>query len=63
MVVADYENMKQAESYGNTANQTMFVQSANLSGTMRATATSRAAYGATGQAMGFSDEDKAKARS
>lgn len=59
---ADFENQAQAMQYGNSSSQTIAASAANLAGTMRATATSRASYGLTGQSMSYTDEDKRKAK-
>ena len=59
---ADFENQAQASSLGNLAGQTIMASAANMAGTMRHTASLRAAYGVSGQAMSYSDEDKRKAK-
>lgn len=55
---ANFDNASQALSLG--ANSSQFVQtsSRNFAATMDSLAVSRAAYGASGQAMGFTDEEK-----
>ncbi len=58
---ANFDNAQQATSYGNAAGQTISASGANLASTMRSTASKRAAYGATGQSVSFSDEEKKKA--
>ncbi len=59
MLGADYDNMAQALSYGTVAAQSFGTASANLAGTMRMTAEKRATYGATGQSITLSDDEKA----
>lgn len=59
---ANFDNAQQAASYGNSARSTIQSSTANLSNTMSNMGGMRASYGATGQSMSFSDEDKAKAK-
>lgn len=58
MLGADYDNMAQASSYGNLVGQTFSTASANLSGTAQLLGNKRALYGATGQSMNLSDDEK-----
>ena len=58
---ADFNNMQQGMDLGNMAGQTMSVNSANLAGTMRGTASMRGVYASTGQSMSYSARDKAEA--
>lgn len=58
---ADFDNFSQAQSLGNQMGQTIMAQSANLAGTMTSTASMRSSYGATGQSMNYSDEDRTRA--
>lgn len=58
---ANFDNAQQAMAYGNMRGQTISSTAANLGQTMAATASMRANYGATGQSMNFTDEDKKKA--
>lgn len=55
---ANFDNAMQATSYGNAAHSTVQVSAVNLASSMRHTATMRASYGATGQSMTYSAEDK-----
>ncbi len=55
---ADFNNAAQAASYGNAMNMTAMVSKSKLAGATRTTASMRAAYGATGQSMNYSDADK-----
>ena len=57
---ANFDNAKQAKSFGNAAFSTASVPAAELANATVALASSRSAYGKTGAAMGFSDEDKRK---
>lgn len=59
---ANFDNAQQATSYGNLARNTVQSSTRNLSATMATMGTMRSAYGATGQSMNWSDEDKAKAK-
>ena len=61
MLGADFNNVKQAESYGMQFGQHVSSTSANLVGTMRMTAGKRFDYGATGQSMNYTDDEKKKA--
>lgn len=58
MLGADYDNMAQASSYGNRAGQTFSTASANLGATTQLLGNKRALYGATGQSMNLSDDEK-----
>lgn len=55
---ANFDNAMQASSYGNAPGATAAVASGNLGVATRTTARMRGAYGATGDAMNFTDEDK-----
>lgn len=55
---ANFDNAKQAMSYGNIAANTVRSSVRNMRNSMRATASMRAGYGATGQAIQFTDEQK-----
>lgn len=55
---ANFDNAQQASGYGNSARQTVYSSTRNMSPTFSMMATARAAYGATGQSMSFSDEEK-----
>ena len=57
----DFQNSKQAMSFGNAANTTISSSSANMGATLRATASKRGIYGLTGQSMVYSDDEKKKA--
>jgi hypothetical protein len=59
---ANFDNAKQAASYGTAAGQTIQTSAKNFGATMRSMAASRTAYAATGAAMSFSDEEKQKLR-
>jgi Mg-chelatase subunit ChlD len=59
---ANFDNATQAKSYGTLLGATLQSSTRNLAQSMTATATSRAAYGATGEAMNFTDEQKRAAR-
>lgn len=59
---ANFDNAAQALSYGNFASATMNSSTRNLTGTMSFLGAQRSRYGATGQAVNFTDEDKAKAK-
>lgn len=58
MLGADYENMAQARGLGNQAAQTVSASSVNLGAVMRSTAIKRGMYGATGQSVSYSEEEK-----
>lgn len=58
---ADFQNAAQASSYGNAARSTISASARNFVGTMTMAAGKRAEYGATGQAISFTDDEKAKA--
>lgn len=55
---ADFDNAKQAASYGNLASATVSASPKNFVGAMFASASKRGLYGVTGQAMSYSDEEK-----
>lgn len=58
---ADFDNVKQAESYDNWSGSTLRASKANLDAAMMATASVRSAYGSGVSAtMEFSDEQKEK---
>lgn len=57
---ANYDNAQQAMSYGNKAAQTVQSSVRNFGATMDSLVGSRAAYASTGEAMGFTDEEKRK---
>lgn len=57
---ANFDNAHQATSYGTMSTNTIQSSVANMGATMRATATKRYAYGATGQSMNYSAEEKAR---
>lgn len=60
---ANYDNVRQARSYGVPQAATMdSISASNLAKTMSHTASLRSAYGATGTAMVYSDEDKTRLR-
>lgn len=61
MLGADFDNVKQAESYGTQFGQHLTANAANLVGTMRMTATKRFDNLATGQNMAYTPEEKKKA--
>lgn len=56
---ADFDNMAQAGSFDNNVNATVSASVGNLGATMRMTAEKRRAYGATGQSISYSDDEKA----
>jgi Mg-chelatase subunit ChlD len=58
---ADFDNFSQARDLGNQYAQTMSVASHNLAESMTSTASMRASYGATGQSMNYSEEDRKRA--
>lgn len=58
---ANFDNASQAMSYGNAMASTIRSSTANLNATMQNMGSLRASYGATGQAMTFTDKEKAKA--
>lgn len=58
MLGADYDNMAQALSYGTVAAQSFGTASANLAATTDMLAVKRATYGATGQSITLSDDEK-----
>lgn len=57
---ANFDNAQQAMSYGAMAESTVQSSVRNLSATMSATASKRASYGASGQAMNYSEAEKAR---
>lgn len=59
MLGAAFDNWYQAQSYGNFAASTVTVAASKLGAAANYTATMRAAYGVTGQSMGFSNAAKA----
>lgn len=56
---ANFDNAQQATSYGNASANTIQASGVNLRATMSVTASKRTAYGATGQSISYSDEEKA----
>lgn len=60
---ANFDNASQATSYGTAHGQHIHATVANFAGTMRMTAAKRSAFGATGQAMTYTDDEKLKASS
>lgn len=58
MLGADFNNVAQAQSLGNAYAQTMSSAAQNMAGALAATASYRNLYGATGQSINFSDEDR-----
>lgn len=57
---ADYDNMAQARSYGNDPRATMDMAAGNYATATASLATQRASYGATGQSIGWSTDEKQK---
>lgn len=57
---ADFDNTSQAAAYGNVVGSTVSIAPQNLTTGFMAMAATRTAYGATGAAMVFSDEEKQK---
>lgn len=57
---ANFDNAQQAMSYGNMRGQTVNSSARNLRATMEATASYRGLYGATGQSMSFTEDEKKK---
>lgn len=55
---ANFDNAAQAFAYGNAAGQTVQSTAKNLGATMDSLSSSRVAYGATGESMKFTDEEK-----
>lgn len=55
---ADFDNTAQAASFGNATRSTVTVAAGNFVAALHATASKRGSYGATGQAMGYSDLEK-----
>jgi hypothetical protein len=58
---ANFDNAAQAMSYGAIKGQTVNSSTRNLSGSMALAASARSRYGATGDAMLFTEEQRAKA--
>jgi uncharacterized protein YegL len=58
---ANFDNAQQATSYGAAA-ASVQSSTASMRGTMSSLAEKRTSYGVTGQSIGFSDEEKAKAK-
>lgn len=59
---ANFDNVRQAESYGTSAGQHVNSSQASMGSTMRSMASKRGEYGITGQSVSFSDEEKAEAK-
>jgi len=57
---ADFDNAAQAAAYGNATRATMSATAGNYASALRMTASKRGAYGATGQSISFSDDEKAQ---
>jgi len=57
---ANFDNAGQAASYGNLAASTVQSSVRNYGATLSTMASKRGTYGATGQAMAFTDEEKQK---
>lgn len=55
---ADFDNMVQASSFDNDVNATVAMPSGSVGATMRMSAVKRYAYGATGQSISYSNEEK-----
>lgn len=55
---ANFDNARQAASYGNAMGQTASASSANLRSSGVMMSQKRGLYGATGQSMGFTDDEK-----
>lgn len=58
MLGADFNNAAQARSYGNAAASTATMGMGKMSAATSMLASKRSVYGATGQSVGFSDEEK-----
>ncbi len=58
---ANFDNAQQATSYGTSTRNTVSASAGNFVGTMTMTASKRHAYGLTGEAMVYTDDEKAKA--
>jgi hypothetical protein len=58
---ANFDNARQSTSYGNASHHTVSASAGNFVGTMTMTAGKRAAYGLTGEAMAYTDDEKRKA--
>lgn len=58
---ANFDNARQATSYGTASANTISTSSANLTSTMSAMSAKRSSYSVAGQAMTFSDDEKAAA--
>lgn len=59
---ANFDNVRQAATYGTDVRNTVVAASGNFVGTMTSTASKRAAYGLTGEAMAFSPEEQLAAK-
>ncbi len=57
---ANFDNAAQAFSYGNMSHATVAAASGKLGDTMVLASVKRSAYGATGQSMRYTDEEKAR---
>lgn len=57
---ADFDNAAQAANYGNLVGSTVSVSAENMGAALSRTASMRAFYGTTGQAMAYTDEEKKK---
>lgn len=57
---ANFDNWQQATSYGNRMHSTVAMPSGTMRATASAVAEKRAFYGVTGQAINFSEEEKAE---
>lgn len=57
---ANYDNWMQAQSYGNAMQNTIASSTANLGQTMDLYASKRSLYGATGQSIGWTANEKAQ---
>jgi hypothetical protein len=55
---ADFENLAQAQSFGNAAGQTVSASVGSFADAMRMTAAKRGAYGSVGATMSYSDDEK-----
>ncbi len=59
---ANFDNVRQAASYGSGIGSTVMAASGNFVGTMRMTAEKRSAYGLTGQSMSYTTDEQNKAK-
>jgi hypothetical protein len=57
---ANFDNQRQAASFGNQAASTMVMPSGTMRASTQAVASKRAHYGVTGQSINFTEEEKAK---